>query len=248
MHRTIRSLVLLSALATAVLAGRAQAQITPGPVPAPTPWPLGGSIPQIVANDGTTQLQYQPCQPVVHDANGNLVFIGFCLQVIQFLQPGDVGVMYWPQVFTTGGPVPPGVYDVGGVRYDVGATDAALVPLGRPFIGATRSIFLTAPSQPNAPYVLAASGSSTFGVPLGCGRTFPLDFDALTLQSLTATNVFHDFIGTLDVAGQAYIPSISVPVQPSLAGLQFELAFLTVDMTAPCAVGVISDAVSTTIL
>lgn len=246
MPRTLRSAAVLAALFLGCLAGRAQAQIVQPPTP--IPWPLGAPIPAVTANDTSGILQYTPCQPVVTDAAGNLVFIGFCLQVIQLMQPGEVGVMHWPQTFSDGTPVPAGIYFVNGVPYDVGATDAALVPLGRPFIGAKRYIQLSAPSQPDAVHVLAASATANVGVPLGCGQTFPLDFDALLLQSIAPSTVFIDFIGTLDAFGNSYAPAIHVPAIPSLAGASLFLGFLTVDPISPCGVGVVSDAVKTSII
>lgn len=231
----------------ACLADRAEAQTGPGPTPTAIPWPFGGHVPAVFANDGVIPLQFEPCQPLVKDASGTTVFIGFCLPVIQILHPGDVGVMYWPQVTTQGTPVAPGIYDVEGVLYDIGAAEAGLVPLGRPFLGATRSFFLTAPSQPNAPYVLAASASANVGVPLGCGRAFPIDFDALTLLSLSGAP-FGNFIGTLNSIGETSTPSLAMPFLPSLVGLDLYFAFLTVNQTAPCGIGVISDALKTQVI
>jgi|GEM_PF-2650162 len=246
MPRTLRSAALFAALLLGSLAGRAHAQI--GPAPTPIPWPLGAPIPAVTANDTSGILQYTPCQPVVTDANGNTVFIGFCLFVIQFLQPGDAAFMSWPQTYSGGAPVPPGVCFVNGVPYDVGATDAALLPLGRPFVGAERHVQLSAPSQPDALYVLAASATATTGVPLGCGQSFPLDFDALLLQSIAPSNVFLDFIGQLDAFGNTYAPAIHVPAIPSLSGSPLFLGFMTFDPTAPCGVGVVSEAVKTVIV
>lgn len=246
MTRSLRTAALFAAILLGSLAGRAEAQI--GPAPTPIPWPLGAPIPSVTANDTSGILEYSPCQPIVTDANGNLVYIGFCLQVIQFLQPGDVGYMSWHQTYSDGTPVPPGIYNVGGILYDIGATDTALLPLGRPFVGATRHIQLSAPSQPDAVHVLAASVSAGFGIPLGCGQTFPLDFDALLLQSIAPSTIFLDFIGQLDAFGNTTAPAIHVPAIPSLSGSALYLGFMTFDPTAPCGIGVVSDAVQTTIV
>jgi hypothetical protein len=96
--------------------------------------------------------------------------------------------------------------------------------------------------------VLAAAGSSNLGIDLGCGVTFPLDFDALLLQSITTPNVFPNFIGQFDGQGYSTAPAIAVPDVASLAGIQFDLAFAVLDQLAPCGVALVSHAVSTQII
>jgi hypothetical protein len=228
------ALALAAALA---LAGTAHAQITP---PNPADWPLGGWIPSVIVNDGPTPFTFSPCTPWVTDQNGNIVTFGICLAVELLLAPGEVVTSYWSQTDEFGQQVAPGLYFVNGVPYAVGTTDAALLPLGSPRTGFERHVELSAPSQPNAPYVLAASASSLLGIDLGCSRTFPLDFDALLAASLTNTNVFKSFVGTLDANGRTSEPSIAVPANPALVGIAFELAFMTFDFSAPCGVGVVS--------
>ncbi|QDU83383.1 hypothetical protein Pla163_04820 [Planctomycetes bacterium Pla163] len=247
MLRTSPIALLLSLLALATVAPTAHAQIGGPTPPTPIPWPLGCPIPSVVANDSAGILEYTPCHPIVADANGQLVFIGFCMQVLIFLPPGGVGVLSWNQTDNSGQQVPPGVYSVNGLLYDVGATDCALMPLGAPFAGARRAVHLCAPAHPDAFYVLAASGSISTGIPLGCGRTFPLDLDTLLLQSIAPSAVFTDFIGQLDAFGTTSAPAMDVPAQPSLVGVSFHLAFMTLDPTAPCGVGAICDPVLTTI-
>jgi hypothetical protein len=223
--------------AVLALAGGAHAQVMQ---PIPADWPLGGWVPSVLVNDGTTPIPYSPCTPWVTDQNGNIVSFGICAAVELLLAPGEVATSYWTQADEFGQQVVPGLYHVNGVPYSVGNTGAALLPLGPPRTGFERHLELSAPSQPNAPYVLAASASSLLGIDLGCSRTFPLDFDALLVASLTNTNVFKSFIGTLDANGRTSEPSIAVPANPALVGITFELAFMTFDFSAPCGVGVVS--------
>ena len=213
----------------------------------PNPYPHGVPIPHTFYNETGAPLDFSPCGPVITDAAGVPLFIPLCPAVILTLQPGESYTTWWSQHLDTGQLAPPGVYFVNGVPYDTGAAEAAVVPLGEPKVGETRSFFLTAPSDPDALYLLALAGSSTTGIPIGCGLTFPLDLDPLLLASLTNPVTFQNFQGNLDPDGQTDRPALAVPADPTLAGLPVDLAFATLDPMGPCGVGSLSAVRSATI-
>ena len=147
----------LSTLVLALLAA-------PAVLPAQTPWPIGCPVPVTVANNGTTPLPYQPCTPVVTDAQGNFVSIGLCLQVLIMMPPGAAETMYWNQTDSTGQQVAPGLYFVNGQPFVIGGADMAVEPLGAPHVGYTRNVEVCAADQAGQPYILAASFSSLAGI------------------------------------------------------------------------------------
>jgi hypothetical protein len=200
----------------------------------PIPWPLGSPIPATIENNTTAPLSYTFCTPTVQDASGQLVVWGLCTAAIMLLPPGETVTSWWYQHDENGVQVPPGVYFVNGVPFDVGATDAALRPLGSPHGGSARSIALASPNDPNATYVLAASFSRTLGIPLGCGVHFPIDFDWLLVESLTNPIVFPNFVGALDADGRSQAPAVVLPPLPVLVGISFDLAFATIGGATPC--------------
>jgi hypothetical protein len=239
-HLVTASLVLAS-LATFAADAAAQTALR---------YPVGVRVPWVFANDTDDLSGLTPCGPFVTDANFVPVqWFQACAQVFVFVEPGGVYTLYWGQKDDNGQQVAPGLYYVEGVPVEIDASlVTAITPLGRPRVGYARSIELASPTTPNGTYVLAAAGSSTSGIDLGCGVTFPLDFDALLLQSVTTPSTFPNFIGTFDAQGYSTAPSIAVPNLPSLAGIQFDLAFAVLDPFAPCGVAVVSQAVTTQII
>lgn len=213
----------------------------------PIPWPVGCAVPSTLENNGAAAISYMFCTPTVTDANGQIVTFGLCLFADLLLGPGETSTAYWNQTDMFGLPVAPGIYVVNGVPYDIGAANAALQPLGSPHPGTARTIELCSPADAGAPYLLAASFSSSVGIPLGCGVHFPLDFDWLLGESLGNPAVFANFLGTLDASGRTTAPAVVLPPLPILVGIGFDLAFLTLDPTNPCGLGRASGAVSVTI-
>lgn len=224
------------------------AAVAAAQTPAPTPWPLGALVPWTQANDGPGLVQYGLCSPTVTDATSAIVQQGICAAVIVFLPPGETFTSWWDQRDQNGQPVLPGVYFVGGRPFAIGASTSGLSMLGAPHVGVARNVELTAPGQAGAPYVLAASFSATNGIPLGCALTFPLDADPLLGASISGSPFFPGFVGVLDNDGRTTAPAIVLPKQPWLIGIAFDLAFLTIDPTAPCSVGRVSAPVSATIV
>lgn len=200
----------------------------------PIPWPIGSPVPSTIQNNDTVPLPYSWCTPTVTDATGQIVVWGLCLAVELQLPPGETVTTWWDQRDQFGVAVAPGVYHVNGVPFDLGATAAALRPLGAPHPGASRSIALASPNDPNATYLLAAAFSSNFGIPLGCGVTFPLDFDWLLVDSLTNPVVFPGFVGALDADGRSTAPAIVLPPLPVLLGISFDLGFVTTGSATAC--------------
>jgi hypothetical protein len=213
-------------------------------------YPVGVRVPNVFANNTNETMFVTPCPPWVLDANFQPIqFFQACALVALLLEPGASYATYWDQRDGSGQQVAPGQYYVDGVPVIVDASLlTALTPFGDPRVGASRAIELASPTTPGGLYVLAASTSTALGVPLGCGLTFPLDYDALFQLTLTNPGVFANFIGVLDGQGYSTAPRIAVPSQPSLAGIGFDLAFAVLDGAAPCGVAVVSQTVGVTVL
>jgi hypothetical protein len=216
----------------------------------PLRYPVGVRVPFPTANDSDVAFEITPCPPWVTDEFFvPLQSFELCSAWALLMAPGGVYTQYWDQQNGANEQVAPGLYYMSGVPVVIDASLlTAITPLGRPFVGYTRSIELASPTTPNGLYVLAAAGSSSVGIDLGCGVTFPLDFDALLLQSITTPSTFANFIGTFDAQGYSTAPSIAVPGIASLAGIQFDLAFAVLDPFAPCGVALVSQSVSTAII
>jgi hypothetical protein len=241
MKRILTASLVLTSLAT--FAAEASAQ-------SPLRYPVGVRVPYPIANDSDLAFEVTPCPPWVTDEFFvPIQSFQLCSLWLLFLGPGGVYTEYWDQRNGANEQVAPGLYYMSGVPVVIDASLlTAITPLGRPFVGYTRSIELASPTTPNGLYVLAAAGSSSVGIDLGCGVTFPLDFDALLLQSVTTPSVFANFIGQFDAQGYSTAPSIAVPGVASLAGIQFDLAFAVLDPFAPCGVALVSQSVSTAII
>ncbi|MBL9077916.1 MAG: hypothetical protein JNL08_10460 [Planctomycetes bacterium] len=223
-----------SLVSSFLFAAAAPSQIA---LPNPMPWPLGQPIPFTIENNTDTPFAYTFCTPMVTDLSGQFVAMGFCAFAELQLAPGATVTSYWYQQDMNGLPVPPGIYLVNGRPYAIGTIDLALQPLGAPHVGETRAIELTASNGAGVPYALGASFGTSFGIPLGCGVHFPLDFDWLLVESLTNAAVFPGFVGVLDADGRTSVPAIVLPPLPVLVGLGLDLAFVTFDAGAPCGFG-----------
>jgi Tol biopolymer transport system component len=105
-------------------------------------------------------------------------------------------------------------------------------------IGATLTLDLDAPDEPNQFYVMAASLSSAPGIPLDT-RTFPLTAGPFLIASLTMPAVFQGFTGNLDGAGHVEA-RIVIPAERSLGGTTIFVAAMTLRAGAPSGVWGIS--------
>jgi len=97
-------------------------------------------------------------------------------------------------------------------------------------------------------YLCASSLSARFGIPLPGSRRFPLDLDNLlviTVRNLLPT-VFVNYVGNLGAAGRAIL-QVKVPNAPALAGVTIHTAGITLDLSAPAGIHLVSNALATTI-
>lgn len=234
--------VALAAPLAAALASLASAQVATvvGPQVAPAGCPVAVSISNDTAADAYTKL----CPFRVFDAaTGADVYAPFCAAIAVTIAPGDTFTTSWDQRDDFGNPVPPGAYvvevqaGVGGSLdlhpITVGGADASVAPLGVPKIGTTRAWQLCAPLDGAQLYLMAASGSSSVGIPT-CGGTFPLDVDPILEASLSDPTVFINTFGALDAVGMTSAPSVAIPANPAFAGLSVHFAMMVLDFGAPC--------------
>jgi len=112
-------------------------------------------------------------------------------------------------------------------------------PLGTLEPGKPASIRITAPAARLRPYVMAASFTDLFGIPLPDGRRIPLDLDALMFLSMNLPSLFQNFQGVLDASGTG-LATLNLPPAPALKGLKFGLAFITLNPFSPSGIQVIS--------
>jgi hypothetical protein len=80
---------------------------------------------------------------------------------------------------------------------------------------------------------VAASGGFSTGLPLGDGRLIPVDYDALTTYSLSASQPnFIGALGTYDATGHYGGYHLVIPNLPALTGIGFDLIAVTLDPAA----------------
>lgn len=98
--------------------------------------------------------------------------------------------------------------------------------------GGLRPWTLDAPSDAGLPYIIAVSASTTPGVALGDGRSFPLAWDGVFEASLAQGSVFSpQNVGALDAVGRQ-VGHFWFPQIPILNGITLHTAALTVDQAA----------------
>ena len=123
--------------------------------------------------------------------------------------------------------------------------------IGAPTIGNTISIFISDQEAPNQFYIIGMSLSNTTGIPLGDGRTFPLDFDyALLLSLYNPTSLgLRNAVGVLNPLGNG-VATWAIPNVPELAGSKVYIAFITLNTNLPLPQGIlgISSATEVTVL
>jgi len=189
------------------------------------------------------------------DAGAALITLGrttFPPQATIFLSssPGNLAVLgarardLWGWSMATGdvnGDLRPDLL-VGAPAFDAAAADAGGVAVvyGGPLtdagsfrIGSTAFLDVEFLGDGGLPYLGAAALSGERGVGLGDGRRIPLDpdplFVATVLNQLPA--LFPRFAGLLDPEGRAR-PAIAIPDVPALVGLQFYVAFCSLELAA----------------
>lgn len=84
------------------------------------------------------------------------------------------------------------------------------------------------------PYILALSLGDTPGIPLGDGRTIPLNYDGIFQASLYSPQLLGlaNSQGVLNANGEAIV-TLTVPNVPAIVGLPIYIGFVTLDLTQP---------------
>jgi hypothetical protein len=180
-----------------------------------------------------------PCIPDdirVGGPSGAIIDPGvFCIQIIVPVSPGQVVTGSW----TVPANAAPGPYWLH-VRYFTanatadeyfclevrapGTSGPTLVELSPAQVGQTLALSLTDGASPGAPYILAASFTSTVGLSVG-GSLSCLDPDALFALSFPTPfpGIFNGFQGALDAAGSAGPISVAIPNDPALVNFPLKL-------------------------
>jgi hypothetical protein len=224
----------------------------------PSPAPPGGLVGVTIVNDtAATVTLADPCSFQVRDSSGMVIFHPPCIQVPANLFPGAVLANSWPQQDDNAQQVAAGTYTVdvflpaGTVSTAVTIApnvQAAMTTIGPTRIGKTRQLFLTSPQDGGFPYVVGASGPPVSGGIPTCHGLVPLEVDAILMLSLGPNPFFSNFTGTLDFFGNSPAPLVTVPNDPTLIGVSFNLAFVTLAPNAACPVRSISAPFVNTIL
>lgn len=259
MH-TLRALPFLAALHLLATPARAQLNTTVGPAVVPS----GGELVVTFSNDTPGSFGVSLDWIRVSTVGGAVVYEDTTFEIAALMGPWGYTGFTWDLEDDQGQPVSPGFYRVE-VKSDFGAAStfhviqvaddaAGLVFEGTPTIHPTfgtsgpsdRTFYLQSPNDPGGLYFLFASFSSAIGVPT-CGGTFPLDFDALLLDSLTPGAVFTNAFGVLDGQGRSRAPRFPLPPNPSFVGIDLEAAFVVLDVAQACPIVRISNAHAMTI-
>ena len=250
------SKTLFAALALSAPLGAQVVTVQVGPDPAP----LGAPVYASVTNNTDLIMAIGGCPWRIFDASGALVFDADCL--IGEVLVSSLGAMNyrWDQTDQLGNPVPAGNYTFevitpGGLfvePFTVGGVDANLHLKGTPAIGTDgfgfggRQIVLASPQDPGGVAMALASFSTAPGIPT-CGGTVPLAADGL-LASTVAGGVLTHHITTLDSGGVSEEPLLPLPDQASLVGVNVALGFVVFDLSQPCFVTRVSEALPITIV
>lgn len=215
----------------------------------PTQAPVGGDITITISKDSPGFLGSGPCPFQIYDANQNLVFAPSCNPVIIDVGPYGWITNTWNQRDQNGVQVPPGDYwarvtfepGLGApvfVPFTIGGDEPALCFVGTATVGQTltgqpRNYVLTSPQDPGAGYWLMVALSMTTGFPT-CNGTFPLDIDPLLVASATPGKVIKNSLGVLNGNGKNSVPTLPLPTDPTLIGVNLHSAYAIVDFADPC--------------
>jgi len=238
------------------LASSASAQITP--VVGPQVAPLGCHVSISISNDTPSPVATSLCPVHVLDATGATIYAPICPTLLINIAPGDTFMTQWNETTSDGVPVPPGHYTVQvalplfGIISEQGievtsTVVSSVAPLGAPKIGTNRAYEVCAPLDGGHLYLIAASGSSTTGIPT-CGGTIPLDADPILAASLSDSGTFQNWFGTLDGTGMSTAPHLAIPNAAVFVGLNLDLATFLLDFSAPCAIDHVSGVMHVTIV
>ena len=201
-------------LAVALLTLPAAAQIssTIGPQQAPA----GCQIAVSISNDTDTETSLdQVCPYVVRTSSGKIVYDIPCPAFAPIpIPPGGTFKTFWDARDNFGQPVPAGAYSVtvqlpSGKeethKLEIGSTKSGLGRQGVNRIGTKRNLYLCAPGDGGLLYLLAASLSTSPGIP-SCAGKIPLAPDTLFKLSLLGSTGFGNFFGVLSKDGVSTAP------------------------------------------
>ncbi|QDU83923.1 hypothetical protein Pla163_10240 [Planctomycetes bacterium Pla163] len=256
----LRVTALLATLVALAPVASAQLNTTVGPATVP----LGGELSITFSNDTPSLNGVSMSWLRVRDANNVIVYSDTNFELAATIGPWGWTGFTWDLEGDNGQPLPPGTYRAE-VKSDFGLTStfhrfsivdgaAGLVFEGTPVLYgpfgtglSERNFYLQSPNDPGAFYFLLGSFTSAVGVPT-CNGTFPLDPDALFVQTLTPGAIFTKSLGTLNGQGRSRAPRFPIPQDPSFIGIDVEAAFVVLDPLAACPVVRISNVHSMTIV
>jgi len=115
----------------------------------------------------------------------------------------------------------------GVIADDLKYFDATLYLDGTPAVG--NPVNLKGRGTAGLGYVGACSLGHS-GIPIGGGRSIPLDLDSLLLLSLSLPSVFQNFQGTTDANGD-FTMTLNTPAAPQLAGFTIWSSAVTFDQS-----------------
>ncbi len=120
------------------------------------------------------------------------------------------------------------------ISLDVLPRGSMLTFQGQLRIGQTVNLSLFDPLRANLAYVIALSFSSLPGIPLGDGRSIPLNYDPLFSLSVLYPSLIGlvGSVGSLNGEGRA-VTHWTVPAVPQIAGVTVYASFITLDPAAP---------------
>ena len=136
------------------------------------------------------------------------------------------------------------------------ALDVCLIPLftaptlsksGTDRLGTSTALTYTSPGDSGNVYLIGIALGTSPGIPVGCGRTLPLNGDPLFVTSLQPGSPIVNGIGVLPGSGQV-IAQLLIPPIPALAGITVYAGGVTVADDHPFSVEKFSAAVPITFL
>lgn len=126
-------------------------------------------------------------------------------------------------------------------------TDPTLAKSGSDRLGTVTTLTYTSPGDGGDTYLVGIALGTSPGIPLGCGRTLPLNGDALFVASLLPGSPIANGIGVLPGSGQI-AAQLFIPAIPPLAGVTVHAGGVTVGTEFPFSVKKFSPALAITFL
>ncbi len=195
---------------------------------------LGRFVYSLTMSSPSAQMSY----PVIGRLGGAGLYVYPGAPVTPWATPSQLGLLAPIGGFGTEAFVPGDELNGVVVGDPISAPDHGVTLIGGgPFeIGAPVELTLCAPEAPNQFYLIAASfGTTGFSLQ---GFHIPLNPDFLFSLSLSPNPYMHGFVGVVESSGLAFA-EMELPIDPTLAGMQFYLAGMTLTVNpAPTLSGV----------